>query len=256
MRLFHSKLSLFIVISFSTIFSQDTSSVSIKALELFKSIDNYFRFSDQYSSHCSITLHDGKGAVKTQLYKMFVKDSKTNLLYTLAPEKDKGKMFLMRGNDVWCYFPKAGKSILVSYNKALMGTVTISDIVNPELTEWYELTKSTDSLAEGKIPATVLSLKRKNNKAAFPFLKIYFAGNKIVQAESFASTQIPMRKTIYSDFLPGKDGTLYAATVRIENSLRKDEYSIIKINELKEEKNIPAYYFSPDNLQRVIIAKP
>jgi hypothetical protein len=45
------------------------------AIKLFQSIGDHFRFSDQYSSLCSITSNDGKGNIKTQNYKMFVKDA-------------------------------------------------------------------------------------------------------------------------------------------------------------------------------------
>lgn len=225
------------------------------AIKLFQSIGDHFRFSDQYSSLCSITSNDGKGNIKTQNYKMFVKDARTSLLYTLSPERDRGKMYLMRGKDIWCYFPKAGKSMMISYNRTLMGTVNISDFVNTELTEWYDLIDC-DATYTGETPVVILTLKRKNAKAAYPFIKVYFDKNRIIQAESLSSSQILMRKIIYSDFLPARDGFYYATNIRIENSMKSGEYSIIKISSLTVEKAIPEYYFSPDHLHRVIVQTP
>lgn len=185
--------------------------------------------------------------------KMFSKyQEKKILVKFLFPPRDKGKFFLMLGDDFWIYLPNTRKPIRISPLQRLLGNASYGDIARPTYSGDYYAELLKMEKGENK-ESFVLELKAKNKKVAYHRV-IYW-----VQKENFHPIKAnfytfsgKLMKTAFFEGYEYKPHLKQSTPTRlvIFDQIMKDFKTIIEYTKI-EPKKIPDKLFSRDYLRRM-----
>jgi len=177
---------------------------------------------------------------------------KKTLVKFLFPPRDKGKFFLMLGDDSWIYLPNTRKPVRISPLQRLLGTASYSDIARPTYGGDYYAELLRTEEGEDK-ECFVLELKAKNKKVAYHRV-IYW-----VQKENFHPIKADfytfsgkLMKTAFFEGYEYKPHLKQSTPTRlvIFDQIIKDSKTIIEYTKI-EPQEIPDKLFSGDYLRRM-----
>lgn len=177
---------------------------------------------------------------------------KKTLVKFLFPPRDKGKFFLMLGDDCWIYLPNTRKPVRISPLQRLLGNASYGDIARPTYGGDYyaELLRTEES--ENK-ECFVLELKAKNKKVAYH--RVIYR----VQKENFHPIKADfytfsgkLMKTAFFEGYEYKPHLKQSTPTRlvIFDQIMTDSKTIIEYTKI-EPKEVPDKLFSRDYLGRM-----
>lgn len=177
---------------------------------------------------------------------------KKTLVKFLFPPRDKGKFFLMLGDDFWIYLPNTRKPVRISPLQRLLGNASYSDIARPTYGGDYYAEFLRMEKSENK-ECFVLELKAKNKKVAYHRV-IYW-----VQKENFHPIKAnfytfsgKLMKTAFFKGYEYKPHLKQSTPTRlvIIDQIMRDSETIIEYTKI-EPRKIPDKLFSRDYLRRM-----
>jgi len=177
---------------------------------------------------------------------------KKTLIKFLFPPRDKGKIFLMLGDDFWIYLPNTRKPIRISPLQRLLGNASYGDIARPTYSGDYyaELLRMEES--ENK-ECFVLELKAKNKKVAYHRVIYWVQKDNFhpIKADFYAFSG-KLMKTAFFEGYEYKPHLKQSTPTRlvIFDQVMRDSKTIIEYTEI-EPLEIPDKLFSRDYLERV-----
>lgn len=133
-----------------------------QAQAIFEKVDNVRKFFDCFSVDAKIISYKGDNKVSDSVLKIYSKGSDNVLVNFILPTSDKGKKLLMKGNNLWMYFPSNNKSIRIPPAQRLNGEVSNGDVARSVMSEDFYPVK----LSEEK-EFYVLELKAKTASAPY-----------------------------------------------------------------------------------------
>ncbi len=211
-----------------------------------KQLTSILTVGTEYTMQCSVTtfLPDRSPMTKTfQVYTKRDPQKQKTLLVTLSPPRDRGILILMIEDQIWQYFPSAGKTMNMNAAVALHGNVNITDILTGAV---FSLYRKDSYRYDSERGVDILSFKALGRQAPYGEVRYYLKNGTLLYLEAYARSEILLKKISFPEHRAGQ----YPATIKIKNALREGEYAIIEMSGLKETE-IPDYYFNPASLQKV-----
>ena len=211
------------------------------------------RVADSYAVTVDMALFEPGKDPQVSSMRNYIRGLDTVLAVYTEPAKDRGKKILLSGGNMWMYFPKAGRSIIIRPTWNLFGTVNTGDILSPPVLDLYEL-DSWEIAGEGEEERLVLIFKAKTMRAPYGRLVYHYdwsrSEGRILYSECYARSGILLKRAFFSDYVFLQDGFGYASRVRYESAVEPGVYVLIRLSNF-ERKEIKDYYFTPDGLKYV-----
>lgn len=161
-----------------------------------------------------------------------------------APAREVGKNFLMLGPDMWAYLPNIRRSVRVALNQKLSGQAANGDISRMRWRGDY-----TPQIESQDDKAWVLMLKAKGPGTTYDSIRVWINKENFrpIKGEFLTSAGRPLKRITYDDY---RDigGGIRPTTMRIESADKAGDYSILKIQTMRE-KQFPSSYFTQSSLQ-------
>ena len=212
------------------------------------------RISDTYSITVDIAVFEPGKDPQITCMRNFVRGLDTVLAVYSEPAKDRGKKILLSEGNMWMYFPKAGRSIIIRPSGALFGAVNTGDILSPPLLDLYEL-ETWKTIGEGDEERLALTFRAITIKAPYGRIVYHYDSHdsvgRILYSECYARSGILLKKAYFSDYIDLDQRGAYASRIRYESAVDPGTYVLIRLSDLKHEV-IMDYYFTPEGMKRVI----
>lgn len=216
--------------------------------EFLSNINKVNRYEQKYEAINQVASFAPGRDVIMRKYKMYMKGDKALLVLT-SPEKEKGKKILMIDHDLWFYFPKTHKSIIINASTIVIGVVNVGDLLVRALDMYkYDHYEKTTSESNADY---LITLKAKDNRSPYGRLVYLVRGDKLVSVEAYARSGIKLKKITFVEYITSPDGYKYPVKTKIEDSLQKGYYSLVYVSSLNVNNDIPDYYFNPEHLDEL-----
>ena len=177
---------------------------------------------------------------------LYNKGEKSLLIYQ-EPERDRGKKILMISDRLWQYFPKIQKTIVINSSMTVGGSVNLTDIVSSSLFQFYSFFKHEyDETSKNHILIFLSATK----DSPYGLVKYFYSDHKIHYFEAYARSGILLKKIYFINYESGEGDRIYPSQVKIINTLRENDYSLIQMSSVRETK-IPEYYFNPSAMDKI-----
>ncbi|MGL4982183.1 MAG: outer membrane lipoprotein-sorting protein [Treponemataceae bacterium] len=165
---------------------------------LLKKVDDLVTFKDNdLSAEYIIETRKPEGSISSTTAAMFRRDAKNQyLILILKPEADKGKGYLKIGDVLWLYDPDNGNFTFTSAKDRFQNTGLRNSDFNRSNYEGDYTIENSAKEKLGKFDCTVLELKARHNRAAFPKVKLWISDDFLVRKiEDYSLSGQLMRTT-------------------------------------------------------------
>jgi len=214
--------------------------------EIYEKFKKQLSFQGSYRQYCQLAVYTpGRDPLLNSF--ILYSSGKRTVLYTLTPERDKGKVILMIGNSLWQYFPRIKKTMNINAGLSIQGGVNITDLTANSLFDFYD---KTEQKHNSKTAVTVFTFQAKDNTAPYGRIEYYFNEEKIQVLKVYARSGILLKEIYFTNYKRTDDGELYPSRIKIVNSLRDGDYVLMQITGIKKQ-TIPESYFNPAALDKV-----
>lgn len=171
------------------------------------------------------------------------KDS--SIIKTLEPSREVGKNYLMLNEDMWAFIPNIKRSVRVTLNQKLTGQAANGDISRMRWFGDYDVKLEKDKETPEEY---VLFLTAQRRGLTYDKIRVWV--NKKTYAPDRGEYLTQQEKVLkfvkFTEYKP-MAGALRPTRIVIENANKKDENSILQIQQM-EEKKFPASFFSQNSL--------
>ena len=199
-------------------FAQVSASKADEAFKIIEATDDVLAYHGDYSATISLVVEKPgkpKESVQFKIFQRVDKDLMT--LVQLFPEADKGKGYLMEGDNIWSYDPISRKFTHTSMKEALADSDVKVDDVNKDDKHWRE-NYDVESFEQGKLGAyavNIITLKAKTSEPSYAKTKYYIRQDVplILKQEDFSGSDRLMRTTLVPKYAKVPAG--YVATQAI-----------------------------------------
>lgn len=134
-------------------------------------------------------------------YETMIKEKDKTLVKSVYPPRDKGRIILMRGWDLWIYLPTVSRPIRISPRERLFGEVSYGDIARINFTHDYNpVLLGIEKIDEKEY--YVLELNAENERVTYHKV-IYFVEKNTFnpfKAEFYAVSGILLKECLYEDY--------------------------------------------------------
>jgi len=238
-----SKVILYLVLALGSpgfVFSQEEKSQAI--LQDFK---NILSFDRQYRVTCEMATFIPGQKPSIKKYTLFNMNDKTLLIF-LKPERDYGKKILMIKDQLWQYFPKIQKTIVINSSMLIGGSVNLTDIVSSSLFQFY---KFSEYSYEEKTGNHILTFTAAGKTSPYGKVKYFYSGEKINHFEAYARSGILLKKIFFLKYETNELNQNYPVQIKIVNALQENDYSLIQMSSFEPLK-VPDFYFNPSAMNK------
>ncbi len=215
-----------------------SNTFALSGEEILKKIDQVRAPADTFAFDLKITCKKEGNEDIIQKFTVRVKDADKSLVKFTYPANNKGRLFLMVGNNMWIYIPDTRRPIRISPQQRLLGQISNGDVARVV----YSLDYNATLLGkEGEYSKLELTAKTKD--ATYSRILLWtdtenFAPQK---AEFYAASGKLLKTALYKSYsmVLGKERP---KILEIHDELRKDEYSIMEYSNMKVDDTPKAFF--------------
>ncbi len=120
------------------------------AVEILRKSDEVRNPQLDYTMRVTITSTKPGKKPRTGTYAVMVKGKDKTVIKTLSPISDRGRILLMRENDLWAFLPQASKPLRISLRERLLGDVANGDLARANFSGDYDPRLLKPESLEGK----------------------------------------------------------------------------------------------------------
>jgi len=178
-----------------------------------------------------------------QKFTVRVKDGDKSLVKFTYPPENKGRLFLMQGNNMWIYIPGTREPIRISPQQRLLGQVSNGDVCRVV----YSLDYEAKVLGEEKlgigIECVKLELMAKTGQATYGKIILWVEKESLKpQKAEFYTVSGKLLKTAFYKGYQKVLGRERPLILEIHDEFRKGEYSIMEYSHMKVVDTPPAFF--------------
>ena len=217
-------------------FAQVSSGDAEKAFKIMESTDDVLAYHGDYSATMSLVIEKPNKPKENLQYKVFQRtDKELMTIVQLFPEADKGKGYLMEGDNIWSYDPISRKFTHTSIKEALGDSDVKIDDVDQSETHWrdnYDVTAFEEGML-GKFEVNIITLTAKTNEPSYAKSKYYIRKDipLVLKMEDFSGSDRLMRTILIPKYTKVPAG--YVSTQMImRDELNKGENTQQVISDL------------------------
>ncbi|MCF0242313.1 MAG: outer membrane lipoprotein-sorting protein [Treponema sp.] len=233
-------------------FAQLSADKVESAYKILEATDDVLAFHGDYSATLSLVIEKPGKPKESVQFKVFQRtESKLLTLVQLFPEADKGKGFLMEGDNIWSYDPISRKFSHTSMKEALADSDVKVDDVNKDDKHW-RINYNVEGFEEGKLGAysvNIITVKAKTSEPSYVKTKYYIRQDVplVLKMEDFSGSDRLMRTTLVPKYTKVPAG--YVATQSIvRDELNKGEQTTQVVSDLTFD-NLPNKIFTKAYLE-------
>jgi len=183
-------------------------------------------------------------------FEVLVKGIDKSLVKFTYPKRDKGKVMLMVGNNLWIYISTARNPIRISQQQRLMGQVSNGDVARANFAADYVPGLLGEEELEGKL-CFVLELEANSEKVAYHRIIYWVEKNTFKPFKSeFYTISGKLLKTAYYQGYENILGRERVTRLVIVDGLREGQSSIMEYSNMKIEE-FPDRIFQKDYLKHL-----
>ncbi len=166
---------------------------------------------------------------------------------------DKGQKILRLSNDIYIYYPDADEIVRLS-SSGLKNSFLGSDFSYEDLTgdddynSRYDLTLEENEKVDGE-ECYVILLKAKKSSETYQMQRVYvrISDNLPVQFNMYSKSGKLMKVMTYTDWIDS-DGIRFPGHVKVVNSIKKNSYSDISIDEIEFNVSLDEALFDKEEM--------
>ncbi len=173
-----------------------------------------------------------------------------------APKKDAGNKFLLKGDNMWHYVPRLQKTIKIAPSMMLQSWMG-SDFTNDDIVKMSSIVDDYHHSLQGKEDMEghecyKIELKPKKNAAVVWGKITYYARTKdyLPVRQEFYNEHDVLKKVLTCSNFKEMDGRIIPTMYRMNTIRKKDQYTLMEINKIRFDVNIPSYIFTIQYLKR------
>lgn len=186
---------------------------------------------------------------KTGNYEVLVKGRDRTVIKTLSPAMERGRLLLMRGKDLWGFFPDVSKPLRISLRDRLIGEVANADLARANFSGDY----TPQFLPEEEIQGStyyVLDLTAKAEDVPYGKVVLWVEKGTFhpLKAQFYGVSGFLLKTAAYEAYQE-LAGRLRPARLVMNDPIVTGQRSIIEYGELRVEP-LPDKYFTEDYMKR------
>ena len=205
---------------------------------------------DSFSFELKVTSLKPDRKDEISKFEVLVKGIDKSLVKFTYPRRDKGKVMLMVGNNLWIYIPTARNPIRISQQQRLMGQVSNGDVARTNFAADYVPRLLREEELEGKL-SYVLELEARTKKVTYHRIIYWVQKNTLNPLKSeFYTISGKLLKTAYYQGYEEMLGRERVTRLVIVDNLREGQSSIMEYSNMKIEE-FPDRIFQKNYLKHV-----
>lgn len=225
----------------------------VSPVEILERVDGNMTInSARMTAQMTITYRDGDE--RTMLFESWAEGTELSFMEFTAPARDAGSRFLRRGDAMWIFLPRVGKSVRIQghmLRQGLMGSdFSYGDASeNPSMVEDYDATLEGEEELDGR-PAYVLYLTAKRDDLSYQHMRIWIDAEQWVplKEDLFARSGRLLKTATFSD-IRQFGNRWYPLVIEMNNALQTDTRTTLSILEMEFNVDVPEEVFTVSYLE-------
>jgi outer membrane lipoprotein-sorting protein len=183
-------------------------------------------------------------------YRLFVSRRDRSAIKSLEPVAERGKVLLMRGNDLWAYLPSVSKPLRLSLRERLFGDVSNADVARVSFAGDYraELVR-TESIEGREYQLLRLSARTEEVTYAKILLWVEPKSGRPFQAQYYGVSGKMLKTCVFTAFREA-GGRARPMRLIMSDPLIREQYSVIDYDAMAVAP-IPDKVFTQGYLQKL-----
>lgn len=244
------KKTLLLVISVVLLVSGLSLAEAITPEEIVKEADRARGPEESFRFDLTITSLKPDREDEVSKFEVLVKGRDKSLVKFTYPRRDRGKVMLMVGNNLWIYIPTSRNPIRISQQQRLMGQVSNGDVARANFAEDYLPTLLREEELEG-VPSYVLELNAKTKGVTYHKIIYWVKKDSFNPVKSeFYTISGKLLKTAYYEGYEELLGRERVTRMVIVDELRDGQSSIMQYSNTTIEE-FPDRIFQKDYLKHL-----
>lgn len=184
------------------------------------------------------------------VYKVLSKGNENTLVLTLEPASDRGQILLMKGRDLWVFFPRVSQPVRLSLAQRLVGQVSNGDLARANFLGDYTPKLVDTQTIDGK-SLYVLELTALDRSVTYQRVRYWVQQHNYwpYQAEFYSLSGRLLKTCRYEEFRRLGD-VVRPTRLVMTDALNKSEVSTLDYSDLKL-RDLPDRVFTKDYLKRL-----
>lgn len=202
-----------------------------------------------YTISVEVTTYSRNKPAKSARYEVLVKGKDATVVKTISPQIERGRVLLMREDNLWAFLPEVSKPLRISLQERLIGEVANGDIARVNFSGDYQaVLLRTENIAAKEY--FVLELTAKND--ALTYAKAILWAEKEtfwpLKAEFYAISGRLLKTCAYEDYQILGD-RLRPTRLVMEDPIVKGKRSVIEYLAIQIEE-LPEKYFTKEYMKK------
>jgi len=219
--------------------------------EMLKRVDEIRAPSETFVFEIKVVYKREENEYIEQRFEVRVKDADKSMVKFTYPPENKGRIFLMLGNNMWIYIPGTREPIRISPQQRLLGQISNGDVARVVYSLDYDARLSGEEKFEKGMECVKLKLMAKTKQATYSRIILWVEKESLKpeKAEFYAISGKLLKTAFYKGYkkVLGKERPLL---LEIHDEFRKGEYSIIEYSNMKIV-DTPSAFFQKTYLKHI-----
>lgn len=219
--------------------------------EIIRKVDEVRSPQVDYTTTVHVKNFSTSGEGQSSTFEVLVKGSEKTVIKTILPEVERGRVLLMRDNNLWAFFPNVSKPLRLSMQERLSGQVSNGDIARLNLSgDYTPKLLRTEKIAEKEY--FVVELIAKKPEVTYGKVILWAQTDSFwpLKAEFYAFSGRLLKNCSYEDYKLLPD-TMRPTRLVLEDPITKGKKSVITYDSIKIEE-LPEKYFLKDYMKKLV----
>lgn len=218
--------------------------------QLLQKIDQIRAPAETFVFDLRLTVYKDAEIGSVNEFTVHVKDSSKSIVKFTAPPKNKGRVLLMRGENLWIYIPRTRGALRISPQQRLLGPVAYGDVARVVYSLDYQVEQVRDEILDGT-RVLRLDLKAKSKGAAHDRIALWAERQSLrpIKAE-FLAVSGKLLKVGYYKGYQSLLGAQRPMILEIHDMIKKGERAVFEYLDMRKE-DTPDFFFQRTYLEHV-----
>ena len=228
------------------------SYAQMHADEIIEKVDQVRSPGEDYTIEATVDSYSGgRAESRSATYEVMVKGADNTIIKTILPNVERGRVLLMRGHDLWGFFPDVSKPLRLSLQERLLGDVSNGDIARVNFSGDYDSkVLRTEQIGDNDCYVLELTANAPDVTYGKVILWAQVADFHPIKAEFYAISGKLLKRCSYEEYKMLGDAVRPTKLI-MEDPLIKGKRSIITYENIQIGE-IPEKYFTKDYMKKLM----
>lgn len=218
--------------------------------QLLQKIDQIRAPAETFVFDLRLTVYKGPDVSSVNEFTVHVKDSSKSLVKFTAPPRNKGRVLLMRGDNLWIYIPRTRGALRISPRQRLLGPVAYGDVARVVYNLDYRVDHVTEENLQG-VRSLRLDLTAKSKGAIHDRITLWVERESLrpIKAEFLALSGKLLKVGHYTGYRTVL-GEQRPMMLEIDDMVKTGERAVFQYLEMRKD-DTPDIFFQRSYLEHV-----